>query len=184
MLDHTCGSSPLARGTLGLRRPRDGQSRFIPTRAGNTISPSAIPRTGSVQSPLARGTGATYRLPNIAAVHPHSRGESRSDPPVSIGQHIARPEGRAPPPLAPTFRTNRPVSSPLAPKDGRSDFTSTAPRFIPTRAVEHTPPPATRPRSSSPLAPGTLVCSRFNPRPVPRRTGATALLHQGQKTRV
>ena len=82
------GSSPLARGTRGLRGELCRRDRFIPARAGNTsratlesASPPVHPRsrgehnpvakdfphsTGS--SPLARGTRRT-----ATAVQPYSR---------------------------------------------------------------------------------------------------------------
>ena len=51
------GSSPLARGTRGPRRSPPRPHRFIPARAGNTVSDAMIA--------------------GVASVHPRSRGEHR-----------------------------------------------------------------------------------------------------------
>ena len=103
----TIGSSPLARGTLGGQDRLQAPRRFIPARAGNTISskPAIPPRpvhprsrgehsdtgapivTPAGSSPLARGTQepalrdvAPHRFIPVRAapVHPRSRGEHSS----------------------------------------------------------------------------------------------------------
>ena len=65
------GSSPLARGTLRQRYDALTVQRFIPARAGNTISPS--PGTRPI------------------SVHPRSRGEH-----VGMGHHATRRSGSSP----------------------------------------------------------------------------------------
>ena len=65
------GSSPLARGTPALRRPRRRPGRFIPARAGNTRC------------------AAARAAP--AAVHPRSRGEH-----VSAPDQVGRQSGSSP----------------------------------------------------------------------------------------
>ena len=90
------GSSPLARGTPSSSTPAPGVCRFIPARAGNTLSVRNSRSTWGGSSPLARGTpadapdrhdrdrfiparagntwGVTSPSPS-QSVHPRSRGE-------------------------------------------------------------------------------------------------------------
>ena len=68
------GSSPLARGTPGNKRPEEERLRFIPARAGNTITP---------------GLYSVY-LP----VHPRSRGEHYYDNSQSLANAGSSPLAR------------------------------------------------------------------------------------------
>ena len=149
------GSSPLARGTRCSTKRWEGAARFIPARAGNTISRSSAaspapvhPRsrgehtshqsaasTTTGSSPLARGTPVrdTYhvglaRFIPARAGNTQRRGRPRDPPsvhPRSRGEHARL--------IVSTVRT--PGSSPLArgtPRRGQAG--PLPPRFIPARA--------------------------------------------------
>ncbi len=90
------GSSPRAWGTRSTARPTHRQSRFIPTRVGNTLSqysrlllPSVHPHARGEHTPVTQAKDAGRRfIPTrvgntssykgfglVISVHPHARGE-------------------------------------------------------------------------------------------------------------
>ena len=101
------GSSPLARGTLSMRRRKPSLRRLIPARAGNTARAPCLLTTAQAHprsrgehrgvqaflstlygsSPLARGTRNLLRhLRSIRLAHPRSRGEHK----VSGNRNLSR----------------------------------------------------------------------------------------------
>ena len=157
------GSSPLARGTRHALDRTDRCIRFIPARAGNTLSP----RGGHAEGP----------------VHPRSRGEHTSP-------SYWRPSGSGSSPLArgthsprPPPRRQRRFIPARAGNTGRGRLTSNRTPVHPRSRGEH--PVATnctRPSSgSSPLARGTrrqAGSRRCWRRFIPARAGNTRHRHQ------
>ena len=191
------GSSPLARGTLVLRRAGSSRNRFIPARAGNTRgntpwrtagavhprsrgehsppAPGRLPAPGS--SPLARGTrgggvqpGRRRRfIPARAGNTTRWRTTScwMSVHPRSRGEHMAI--------IDPLCRLTG--SSPLARGTRRARHSRRGRgRFIPARAgnTDHPSPSPSPASGSSPLArgtPPTSTTSRASPPVHPRSRG-------------
>ena len=107
------GSSPLARGTQTRCHQHRPANRFIPARAGNTVSPRPTVFTSSGSSPLARGTqrrrvrmllifrfiparAGNTRTRNgrtrADSVHPRSRGEHTSFNVMNYNRKITIPK--------------------------------------------------------------------------------------------
>ena len=174
-----CGSSPLARGLLILRRRSSGRSGIIPARAGFTKSEFCVAQHMS-DHPRSRGVYATAAGP---------RWRPCGSSPLARGLRRGSPGGRAPGPDHPRSRgvyAGAATILPCRPRiiPARAGFTSTV-RLRQVRATDHprsrgvyeTWSTSTGSRAgSSPLARGLLAPAlRITgpPRIIPARAGFT-----------
>ena len=193
------GSSPLARGTLVPVRPSDPRDRFIPARAGNTLSAKAWRGPWTVH-PRSRGEhqtgGGAAPLPGGSS--PLARGtlRSTSDPrcplrfiPARAGNTPRLPSSQSYSPVHPRSRGEHPGhADSLRRENGSSPLargtpcihasTSASFRFIPARAGNTaSTPPRPGPRPVHPRSRGehprrTLI-EVFGFRFIPARAGNT-----------
>ena len=120
------GSSPLTRGTQGVKKLNRLSTRFIPAYAGNSLRQTILKKVKAGSSPLTRGTrkvgpdelirlrfipayagnsAKSARLPARRPVHPRLRGELADSDALAISMSGSSPLTRGTP------RTNTPAVS-------------------------------------------------------------------------